>query len=96
MALKIFVTRRAGADIISIRAFLLEREPHAAEKVRLAINRALVLVARHPHAGRNRPELEARSVHVVQYPYTIYYRADDATLSVVHVRDDRRQFPKQL
>ena len=90
MALTVTLTPRAAADIAHIRDYLLARNPQAADNVRLAIGSTLTVLSDYPLAGRDRPELEVRSIGVPRYPYTIYYCVQGAEILIVHVRDDRR------
>ena len=91
MAVAVSLTPRAAADIASIRDFLLYRNPQAADRVRIALDATFALLERFPKAGRERPELDVRSIPVTSYPYTVYYRVLLDEVVVVHVRDDRRQ-----
>ena len=91
MALRIELTPRADVDIEALRLYLVVRNPRAAESVRQAIEATFQVLTEHPLAGRDRPELEARSFGVIGYPYTIYYRVEIDCIAVVHLRDDRRR-----
>src|SRR5262245_25284343 len=91
MALKLSLSPRAASDLTAIRDYLVARSPRGADNVRTAIATTLSVLSDFPRAGRNRPELEARSIGVQRYPYTIYYRIEGDEIVVVHVRDDRRR-----
>ena len=91
MVLRLALTPRAEADIEALRIFLVDRNPRAADRVRAAIDASLTILSEHPMAGRERPELDARSFGVIGYSYTIYYRIERDCVAVVHVRDDRRK-----
>ncbi len=91
MAIAVTLTPCAAADIAGIRDYLLERNPAAADSVRQAIDATFSLIGEFPGAGRNRPELDVRSIPVSHYPYTVYYRIETDEVIVVHVRDDRRR-----
>ncbi len=93
MAVAVTLTPQAAADIAGIREYLLTRNPVAADSVRKAIDATLTLIGEFSGAGRNRPELEARSIPVSHYPYTVYYRIEADEVVIVYVRDDRRRPP---
>jgi len=86
MALKLSLSPRAAKDLASIRDYLLSRSPQGADNVRAAIAATLSVLTDFPRAGRNRSDLEARSVGVPRYPYTIYYRIEGEEIVVVHPR----------
>lgn len=87
---RVVLAPRALTDLTQIRDYLIERSPGGADSVRLAIAAMLEHLADYPRLGRDRPELGVRSIGVPRYIYTIYYRIADATIEIVHVRDDRR------
>lgn len=89
--MKVRHTRRAAADLAGIGDYIRERNPAAAINVETAIRSTIGLLADFPKLGRNRPELDARSLGVPRYPYTVYYRIEGDEVWIVHVRDDRRR-----
>ena len=44
-----------------------------------------------PKIGRERPELNARSLGVPRYPYTVYYRVRGNRVAILHIRHDARK-----
>jgi hypothetical protein len=44
--------------------------------------------------GRDRSDLNARALGIPRYPFTVYYRAEDKEIWIVHIRDDRRRPPE--
>ena len=41
--------------------------------------------------GRDRADLNVRALGIPRYPFTVYYRAEDDGIWIVHIRDDRRR-----
>jgi len=82
---------RAIADIIAIADYIAARNKPAALAVEAAILTTVSLLAEHPNLGVDRPKLQVRSISVPRYPYTVYYRAQDEAIIIVHVRDERRR-----
>ena len=89
--MKVRHTRRATADLAGVGDYIRERNPAAAINVETAIRSTIGLLADFPKLGRDRPQLDARSLGVPRYPYTIYYRIEGNEVWIVHVRDDRRR-----
>jgi plasmid stabilization system protein ParE len=69
--MKVRYTRRATADLAGLGDYLRKRNPAAAIAVETAIRSIIGLLADFPKLGRNRPELDARSLGVPRYPYTV-------------------------
>jgi plasmid stabilization system protein ParE len=89
--MKVRYTRQAVADLRGIADFIRERNPSAAMSVEAAIRSTIDLLADFPRLGRDRPELDARSLGIPRYPYTAYYRIEVDGIWIVHIRDDRRK-----
>ena len=89
--MRVRYTRQALADLLAIADYIGEHNPAAAAKVEAAILSAIDLLADFPRLGRDRPELDARSLGIPRWPYTAYYRIENAEVWIVHIRDDRRR-----
>ena len=89
--MKVRYARQASTDLLGIADYIHERNPSAAIDVEAAIRSTVDLLADFPKLGRDRPQLDARSLGVPRYPYTIYYRIEGEQLWIVHIRDDRRK-----
>ncbi len=94
MALKIRITRRAQRDISEIRDYILKHDKRAAERVRLAIVKAVDLLVSHSFIGPPTDEPGIRLKLVSQLPYRIYYRIRHDRLEVLHVRHTARRQPE--
>jgi toxin ParE1/3/4 len=66
-------THYARDDIESAFIYLLERNPSAAQKLKLRLARAVQLLAARPLMGRERPELHAQLRSFVLHPYVLFY-----------------------
>ena len=94
--MKVRYTRQAILDLLAIADYVGERNPLAATDVETAIRATINLLADYPRIGRDRPELDARSLGVPRYPYTAYYRIEGDEVWIVHIRDDRRMAPERI
>jgi toxin ParE1/3/4 len=83
--------RQALADLLAIADYIGERNPAAATRAETAIRSTIDLLADFPKLGRDRPELDARSLGIPRWPYTAYYRIENEEIWIVHIRDGRRQ-----
>lgn len=52
------------------------------------------LLARYPGLGRETDIPEVRVFPTSRYPYLVYHRVTDQHLTIIHVRDGRRDTPK--
>jgi plasmid stabilization system protein ParE len=89
--MRVRYTRQALADLLAIADYIRERNPTAATKAETAVRSTIDLLADFPRLGRDRPELQARSLGVPRWPYTAYYRIENEEVWIVHIRDDRRR-----
>ncbi len=94
MTLKIRLSPRAQHDLANIRAYIHERNPRAAERVRLRIVHTLDLLSDFPYLGRRSSKRGVLMTSVPRYGYRIYYAANDTELLVIHIRHPARQDPK--
>ncbi|SEB91126.1 toxin ParE1/3/4 [Rhizobiales bacterium GAS191] len=67
--------------------------PEVADRLLREIDRAGVLLERRYHLGRKRDELMPGLQSVIVHPHTIFYRVSDASVEVVRVLHERRDFP---
>jgi plasmid stabilization system protein ParE len=89
--MRVRYTRQALSDILAIAEYITGANPPAAIQVEAAIRSAIDLLADFPKIGRDRPDLDARSLGIPRYPFTAYYRIEGAEVWVIHIRDDRRR-----
>jgi plasmid stabilization system protein ParE len=87
-------TRQAISDVTRIADFIREQNPSAAVDVEQAIRSTIDLLGEFPMLGRDRSDLNARALGIPRYPFTVYYRAEDKEIWIVHIRDDRRRPPE--
>src|SRR5262249_55516785 len=68
------------------------QKPKAALALKHAIDRAVELLERFPHAGPTIDRApEFRGLRIGRFPYRIYYRVRDNEVWIVHVRHVRRR-----
>jgi plasmid stabilization system protein ParE len=91
--MRLLYTRQSVADLLAIGDYIRNHNPDAGAAVEAAIRATIGLLADFPNIGRERPELDARSLGIPHYPYTVYYRIEGDAIWIVHIRDDRRRPP---
>jgi len=93
MELKIHLTERAGADLDEIKAYLVPKDPEAAERVRQSIEQAIDTISFFPDIGRPTNEKGISMLPVVRYPYRIYHMISADTVTILHIRHTSRDVP---
>jgi toxin ParE1/3/4 len=95
--MKVRFALRARADLQEIKAYVIQENPAAADRVRRAILAAVSLLSRRPEIGiRNVDAPDTRSKLVTAYPYRVHYRVRGGVLEILHIRHTaRRPWPGQ-
>ena len=88
-------TPRAYADIARIYEYIAKYNVGAATSVVRQIRLTSGLLARHPGLGRETDITGVRVFPTARYPYLVYHRVRGDELIVIHVRDGRRDAPKE-
>lgn len=92
---KLRYSPRARDDIAHIHNYIAQHNRSVAAAVAQQIRSTSELLARYPGLGR---ETDIPGVHVfpiARYPYLIYHRLKDDELTIIHVRDGRRDRPRE-
>jgi len=84
---------RARNDIAAIHQYIAERNQRAATAVVRRIRDTGRTLGRHPGLGRQTQLDEVRVIGVTRYPYLVYYRVGATDVTIIHVRDGRRDKP---
>jgi toxin ParE1/3/4 len=92
---KLRYSPRARSDIDHIYEYIAEHNRSAARAVVRAIRSTSELVARYPGLGRETDIRGVRVFPVGRYPYLVYHRVRENEVVIVHVRDGRRDAPKE-
>jgi toxin ParE1/3/4 len=88
-------TPRAHADIANIHEYIAQHNTGAAVAVVRQIRLTARLLARHPGLGRETDVPGVRVFPTARYPYLVYHRVYQDELVIIHVRDGRRDAPKE-
>jgi addiction module RelE/StbE family toxin len=80
---KLRFTPRAAQDLASIAAYIRERNPPAALRVRTAILESLQSLVLFPHIGRQQQVEGVRKLVTRRYPYLVYYTVDDEAGEII-------------
>ena len=79
------LTPRAHCDLEEIDDYLARRNPSAARDLLIRVVDVFEMLARHPEAGRRRPELK---VGLRSFPvgnYVVYYRIAERRVQILRV-----------
>ena len=89
---------QAEADLDEIFDYLIDRNPHAALRVRLAIREHTTLLAEHPGMGRPGRVTSTRELVIARTPYVVAYTVDARadTVIILRVLHGARQWPDEL
>ena len=81
--MKLRFTPRAASDLRAISAYLRERDPAAALRVRSAISDGLRALVQFPRLGRQQREPGVRKFVTRRYSYLIFYAVEDADEEII-------------
>jgi plasmid stabilization system protein ParE len=81
--MKLHFTPRAAQDLADIGDYIRERSPEAALRVRAAILESLQNLVLFPQVGRQQKVEGVRKLVTRQYPYLVYYTADEAAEEII-------------
>jgi toxin ParE1/3/4 len=92
---KLRYAQRAYTDIAQIHRYIAQHNVGAATSVVRQIRLTSRLLARHPGLGRETDIPGVRVFPTARYPYLVYHRIHENQVVVIHVRDGRRDAPKE-
>jgi toxin ParE1/3/4 len=81
--MKLRFTPRAVQDLAGIAAYIRERNPPAALRVRAAILESLQSLVLFPHIGRQQQVEGIRKLVTQRYSYLVYYTVDDEAGEII-------------
>jgi len=87
---------RARSDIAHIYQYIAQHNRDAATSVIRQVRLTSRLLARHPGLGRETDIPGVRVFPTARYPYLVYHRVREDELTIIHVRDGRRDAPTEL
>ena len=87
-------TRRARADLLSIKSFLSERDPAAGVQVLRRLRAAIERLETFPELGAPWRDGPTRALVVAGVPYRIHYLVRDDAIIVLTVMHTRRLPPE--
>ncbi|MEK7509488.1 MAG: type II toxin-antitoxin system RelE/ParE family toxin [Patescibacteria group bacterium] len=93
--MRVRFSTRAEIDLEHIRAFLIVRSPHGAERVRRAIAVTTDILAVFPKVGKRTKMQGVYVVPTTHYPFLVYYKITNEEVAVVHVRHSARSRPEK-
>jgi toxin ParE1/3/4 len=89
--MKVRYTPRAFADREAIFEYLNQRNPPAALRVKAFIASKIASLSSSPRRARFVRNLGVHALWLGRYPYIVYYRVSDDTVSIIHIRHGARR-----
>jgi toxin ParE1/3/4 len=87
----------AIADIASLRAYIEQDDPAAAQRVALHIVRSVeTLLSQHPEMGRPGRVPGTRELVIPRTPFIVPYRLQGGTIQVLRVFHGARRWPERF
>jgi toxin ParE1/3/4 len=87
----------AIADIASLRAYIEQDDPAAAQRVALHIVRSVeTLLSQHPEMGRPGRVPGTRELVIPRSPFIVPYRLQGDTIQVLRVFHGARRWPERF
>jgi toxin ParE1/3/4 len=90
-------TAEALADLVSLRAYISQRNPAAAKRIALEIIQNVEdLLPDHPHMGRAGRVPGTRELVIPQTPYVVPYRVRNGRIQILRVYHAARRWPEEF
>jgi toxin ParE1/3/4 len=86
---------RAVKNIADIYRYIARHNETAAAAIVRETRATSRLLARFPGLGRETDIPEVRVFPISRFPYLVYHQADGDDLTIIHVRDARRDTPRE-
>ena len=96
MPLKVRRRPLAREDALEIWRYIARDDPRAADAVLDRFNQLIAMLARHPEAGRSRPDLRQGYRSFPDGRFLIVYTYDAASLEVVRILAGSRKLGPEL
>ena len=89
--MRVRYTPRAFADREAIFEYLNDRSPQAARRVKAFMAAKIASLSSSPRRARFIKTLGVHALWLGRYPYIVYYRVSDDTVSIIHIRHAARR-----
>jgi plasmid stabilization system protein ParE len=88
--LRLSYTPEALAELEEVLAYIANRSPEGAQRVRQRLKTIIGFVGQHPYAGLKLRKPDLRRIAATPYPYIVFYRVEDDEVIIVGVRHSAR------
>ncbi len=88
--MKLRYTLKAAGELESILAYLDERSPQGARRVKSRLQEVTALILQHPEAGLLTSRRGLRRIVAYPYPYLIFYEAIGTEIVIHGIRHGAR------
>ena len=89
--MKLRYTRKAASELAEVLAYIDERSPQGARRVKASIEATIDLLLQHPYSGRLTSKGRLRRVVAYPFPYLIFYRVTKDEIVIHGVRHGARR-----
>jgi toxin ParE1/3/4 len=86
----------AVQDVLSIRTFIAQKNPQAAQKVALRIDQAISLLGTMTNIGRPGRIFGTRELVISGTSFLAVYRVENGRVEILRIFHGRQPFPKSL
>jgi toxin ParE1/3/4 len=94
--MKIDWSKKANRDLDQIDAFLMGRNPKAADAEGEAIFEVIALLERFPDLGRLGRCFNTREILAGKTPYLIAYRVKKDALQILRIMHPKQEWPEEM
>jgi toxin ParE1/3/4 len=92
---KVIYSLQARDDLHSILDMINLESPQGSARVAGRIENTVRLLSHFPGAGAPfLKRVRVRRISIGKYPYSMFYRVEDETVVILHIRHDKRRSPK--
>ena len=89
--MKLRYTRKAASELSGVLAYIDERSPQGARRVKASIEATTDLMLQHPYCGQLTSKGRLRRVVIYPFPYLIFYRVAKNDIVIHGVRHGARR-----
>ena len=93
--MKLVWSKRSRSDLASIRRYIFQRNPQAADRVIDTLLAAAKRLETFPQLGRPSELSDVRLLKIPRIPYLMPYRVQDDAVEVLAVLHERRERPEE-
>ena len=94
--MKVIWFKRAIWDLVSVKDYIAQENPNAAQKIVQRIKNAVSLLSEQPGIGRLGRVPNTRELVVNKTPFILPYRVRDNNIEILRVLHTSRRWPEKI